>query len=604
MKIAVEGCCHGELDKIYETIAHLEDQENIKVDLLLCCGDFQAVRNPSDLKCMAVPPKYQQMNTFYKYYSGEKVAPILTIFIGGNHEASNYLQELPYGGWVAPNIYYLGYAGVLNFQGVRIGGLSGIFKGNDYNKGHYERLPYDSSSMRSAYHIRSLEVFRLKQISRPLDVMLSHDWPTGVYNYGNVDQLIKRKPFFREEIERNELGSPPAAEVLAKLKPKYWFSAHLHVKFAALIPHTNGEETRFLSLDKCLPRRKFLQVFDIPHDESLPAKLALDPEWLCILKSTNHLFSMSRSFQYMPGQGGPERHDFSVSDQDMKDITADFNGMLQIPENFNETAEAYRPMPDQPRPKGKDVPMPVTHVNDQTSLLCDMLDLTDPNAIITGTNNSRMYDGNITMNISASNPDEISIDEDDVISDEDVPESSGYLSEQSFSCSTPNSYSGGLPRKRSLALPGPSQTSTPSHDGIQSPSHDISLEDHDMSDLIPHPAFHIESIMNDSTDKDSGCSPSSRKMSEDVDTSLDTSVLDSSVSFSPPSKKSDEVEVCRTKQVDNSIKDQSVEILDSSQSLDSSISCSDLDTSRSDLDTDSRPKKKFKRRNQSMYEHS
>jgi len=44
----------------------------------------------------------------YRYYSGEKKAPVLTIFIGGNHEASNYLQELPYGGWVAPNIYYLG----------------------------------------------------------------------------------------------------------------------------------------------------------------------------------------------------------------------------------------------------------------------------------------------------------------------------------------------------------------------------------------------------------------------------------------------------------------------------------------------------------------
>jgi len=37
-----------------------------------------------------------------RYYSGELVAPVLTIFIGGNHEASNYLQELPYGGWVAP----------------------------------------------------------------------------------------------------------------------------------------------------------------------------------------------------------------------------------------------------------------------------------------------------------------------------------------------------------------------------------------------------------------------------------------------------------------------------------------------------------------------
>lgn len=45
---------------------------------------------------------------FVRYYSGEKKAPMLTIIIGGNHEASNYMQELPYGGWVAPNIYYLG----------------------------------------------------------------------------------------------------------------------------------------------------------------------------------------------------------------------------------------------------------------------------------------------------------------------------------------------------------------------------------------------------------------------------------------------------------------------------------------------------------------
>lgn len=66
MKIAVEGCCHGELDKIYETIGYLERKEGVKVDLLLCCGDFQAVRNEGDLKCMAVPLKYRQMQTFYK----------------------------------------------------------------------------------------------------------------------------------------------------------------------------------------------------------------------------------------------------------------------------------------------------------------------------------------------------------------------------------------------------------------------------------------------------------------------------------------------------------------------------------------------------------
>lgn len=127
MRIAIEGCAHGELEKIYATIAALEatTPDQPPVDLLLCCGDFQATRNRGDLNCMAVPRKFHDMCSFYKYYSGQLLAPMLTIFIGGNHEASNYMQELPYGGWVAPNIYYLGYAGVVQVNGVRIGGLSG-----------------------------------------------------------------------------------------------------------------------------------------------------------------------------------------------------------------------------------------------------------------------------------------------------------------------------------------------------------------------------------------------------------------------------------------------------------------------------------------------
>ena len=94
MKIAIEGCLHGELQKVYETIEEIEKREHYKVDLLLCCGDFQATRNLSDLKCMAVPDKYKEMGTFYKYFSGELKAPILTLVIGGNHEASNHLQVM------------------------------------------------------------------------------------------------------------------------------------------------------------------------------------------------------------------------------------------------------------------------------------------------------------------------------------------------------------------------------------------------------------------------------------------------------------------------------------------------------------------------------
>lgn len=69
MKIAVVGCSHGELDKIYDQVLRIEREQNTKLDLLLCCGDFQSTRNEADLRCMAIPPKYYNMGSFYKYVS-------------------------------------------------------------------------------------------------------------------------------------------------------------------------------------------------------------------------------------------------------------------------------------------------------------------------------------------------------------------------------------------------------------------------------------------------------------------------------------------------------------------------------------------------------
>ena len=45
-----------------------------------------------------------------------------------------------YGGWVAPNIYYLGNAGVVKYGGLRIAGLSGIYKPFDYDKSKFSSV--------------------------------------------------------------------------------------------------------------------------------------------------------------------------------------------------------------------------------------------------------------------------------------------------------------------------------------------------------------------------------------------------------------------------------------------------------------------------------
>lgn len=69
-----------------------------------------------------------------------------------------------YGGWVCKNIFYLGHAGVIRVGGLRIAGLSGIFYGKDFKRGYYEREPYSSDMLRSAYHYREFEIEKLKMV--------------------------------------------------------------------------------------------------------------------------------------------------------------------------------------------------------------------------------------------------------------------------------------------------------------------------------------------------------------------------------------------------------------------------------------------------------
>ncbi|CAF0793506.1 unnamed protein product [Brachionus calyciflorus] len=379
MKIAIEGCCHGELDKIYSTIEFIEKENNYKIDLLIICGDFQSVRNVKDLESMAVPEKYRSMCSFWKYYAGISKAPILTLFIGGNHEASTYLKELPYGGWVAPNIYYMGYANVINFNGIRIAGLSGIFKSNDFFKGHYEFPPFNRGSLHSIYHVRNLETFRLSQIKNPIDIMITHDWPSGIYHHGNIDELLRFKPYFASEIESNTLGSPENEKLLKLLKPKYWFSAHLHVKFSCIFKHEKISEsvesktTKFLSLDKCLPRRKFLQVIDIGNETDPEKKcLSLDPEWLCILKKTDHLLSVE-SYNKAPID---KSENLTITDKDLDEIKEDFQDCFEIPPNFKQTAPPHRENSNE-QVESKDI-----YLNEQTTLICEMLNIRDPIRVI------------------------------------------------------------------------------------------------------------------------------------------------------------------------------------------------------------------------------
>jgi lariat debranching enzyme len=127
-----------------------------------------------------------------------------------------------------------------------------------------------------------------------------------------MDELLRAKRFLANDVQDNSLGSPPSEFLLKKLKPKYWFSAHLHTRFEATVYHTspklNPDEiilddsehdeppsiTKFLALDKCLPGRSFIEHVDIPVTSN-GSGFSHVKEWIAIVRATHSMLSFKES---------------------------------------------------------------------------------------------------------------------------------------------------------------------------------------------------------------------------------------------------------------------------------------------------------------------
>jgi lariat debranching enzyme len=390
------------------------------------------------------------------------------------------MWELYYGGWAAPKIYYMGAANVIQLGPLRIAGLSGIWKGYNYKKPHYERLPYNSDDVRSVYHVRELDVRKLLQIRTQVDIGLSHDWPRGMEWKGNYRQLFSWKPHFEQEAKDGTLGSVAAKEVLERLRPPHWFSAHMHAKFPAVWEHAEAQNgtlpkaeakitapavvndveidldmeddvlapapkneaeidldmdedeavplpiqgpeepvkpttedapsevpqdirnllpesfsrpkadtvstlpfpeditnttTNFLALDKCLPKRSFLQLLQVdPHTPTKfqrPLQLQYDKEWLAITRVFADQLKVGDPYAQVPADKGDAFYrpliEKEMSWVEEKLVQTD---KMTIGEDFAQTAPVYEPI------LGLHVhDTPQEYSNPHTQAFCDLLQI-------------------------------------------------------------------------------------------------------------------------------------------------------------------------------------------------------------------------------------
>ncbi|KAM7214581.1 Lariat debranching enzyme, C-terminal domain containing protein [Rhypophila decipiens] len=422
VRIAIQGCGHGQLDNIYEHIQSAAQAKgwNDGVDLVIIGGDFQAVRNAADLTVMSCPPRYRKLGDFHDYYSGRKKAPYPTIYIGGNHEAASHHRELYYGGFVAPNIYYLGFANVVRFGPLRIAGMSGIWKAEEwYRQPHTERLPFNHVDIKSFYQVREFHVRKLLLIQEQVDICLSHDWPKGIETHGDEEALWKARPHFKQSRLNDTFGNPAASEVLDHLKPGYWFAAHMHCRFEAGVKHqsppppppdemgTNDEKTgqapnrifntktRFMGLSKSQPGYDVSEHLQLSYikpvsnyitklesdQQHVKYKLEYDPEWLAITRALHPYLVVGEDDHNRGDAKTPSPP--TVNEKDLRLIIDESRawveenitsqGKLVIPESFVLTAPVHNPGED-PETSSK---QPEEYTNPQTTRFCELLGLED-----------------------------------------------------------------------------------------------------------------------------------------------------------------------------------------------------------------------------------
>lgn len=215
MNIAVFGDLHGNWGDFCRIARELN--QKVKLDAILQCGDAQPIRSDEDLAFVSTPAKYRNPGDFVKVLDGSITIPVQMLFIGGNHEPYNFLDQHMEGGFIAGRLYYLGRAGFRMLdERISVSGLSGVYSPKYFEK---PRLlwPYNESKRKQATYFNEAEVRSMS--GHPLmHILLLHEWP-DIMN-------AARDATWPAHWDR--VGIQPLSAIINAKAPRWTFCGHMH----------------------------------------------------------------------------------------------------------------------------------------------------------------------------------------------------------------------------------------------------------------------------------------------------------------------------------------------------------------------------------------
>jgi len=215
MRIAIFGDIHGHWCDFRDAIVELDSRAPL--DLVLQVGDAQPFRNEEDLEYMHCPKKYRVLGDFWIFNEGAEQFPVPVLFIGGNHEPWNFLDQNRQGGVLAPNIEFMGRVGMRKIMGTRIVGMSGIYSQKHFNAPH-PKWPYPVSMRKQAAYFNRDDIDKVLEFGKA-DILLLHEWPSLMNG-------ARKKEW---PSHWGTVGSETLTEVVEFMSPKYVFCGHMHI---------------------------------------------------------------------------------------------------------------------------------------------------------------------------------------------------------------------------------------------------------------------------------------------------------------------------------------------------------------------------------------
>jgi predicted phosphodiesterase len=225
------GDIHGRFHRVNAWLEALEAARGRPVDLVLAVGDVEAFRRADDHRRKAA--KRAMPAEFAAYADGAHVMSRPLYFIGGNNEDFEALHDAPEGFSLAPNVHYLGRAGLRELGGLRVGYLSGIYAPRFYDQPL--KRPRSLDTAKQAGYFRVPEVERVGAL-KDLDLLLVHEWPRGlpqrVQDAGGLPAGRTLPSYW--------IGNPITRRLVETVHPRWVLCGHSHKAFAVSLGGGSG----------------------------------------------------------------------------------------------------------------------------------------------------------------------------------------------------------------------------------------------------------------------------------------------------------------------------------------------------------------------------